>query len=211
VSPTISDAPASDASAPPSRSTRSERALEVVAAARSLLESEGREALTMRHLGERLGMRAPSLYKHFADKAAIESALIEEALAEIGAALHDALAKPGRRGQVAAVLETYRRVCVGQPNLYRLATSGPLDRAALPPGLEEWAGSPFFLCTGEPHRAQALWSFAHGMVILEIDGRFPEGSDLDRTWRAGMTAFASSHPEAAGARPAAGARRATTP
>jgi len=27
------------------------------------------------------------------------------------------------------------------------------------------------------------------MVILEIDGRFAEGSDLDRTWRAGATAF----------------------
>ena len=43
--------------------------------------------------------------------------------------------------------------------------------------------------TGEPHRAQALWSFAHGMVILELDGRFPAGSDLDRTWAEGAAAF----------------------
>jgi hypothetical protein len=27
------------------------------------------------------------------------------------------------------------------------------------------------------------------MVILEIDGRYPEGSDLDRTWAAGAAAF----------------------
>ena len=27
------------------------------------------------------------------------------------------------------------------------------------------------------------------MVILEIDGRYPDGSDLDRTWKAGAAAF----------------------
>jgi hypothetical protein len=43
--------------------------------------------------------------------------------------------------------------------------------------------------TGDPALAQALWSFAHGMVTLELDGRYPPGSDLDATWRAGATAF----------------------
>ena len=46
--------------------------------------------------------------------------------------------------------------------------------------------------TGDPALAQALWSFAHGMVILELDDRYPPGSDLDRTWRAGAAAFARS-------------------
>ena len=27
------------------------------------------------------------------------------------------------------------------------------------------------------------------MVILEIDGRYPDDSDLDRTWEAGAAAF----------------------
>ncbi len=40
------------------------RAQEIVAEARELLEEEGAEALTMRRLAERLGIRAPSLYKH---------------------------------------------------------------------------------------------------------------------------------------------------
>ena len=55
--------------------------------------------------------------------------------------------------------------------------------------LEEWAGQPFFFAAGDPFRSQALWSFAHGMVILEIDGRYPDDSDLDRTWEAGAAAF----------------------
>ena len=62
-------------------------------------------------------------------------------------------------------------------------------RQNLPPGLEAWAGNPWFVVTGDSHRAQALWSFAHGMVILELDDRYPPGSDLDGTWRAGAAAF----------------------
>jgi hypothetical protein len=32
------------------------------------------------------------------------------------------------------------------------------------------------------------------MVILEIDRRFPEGSDLDRTWTEGTRAFTAARP-----------------
>lgn len=95
----------------------------------------------------------------------------------------------GRRAPVAALLTTYRRHGTENPNLYRLSTAGPLPRGALPDGLEEWAGAPFFLVTGDPHRAQALWAFAHGMVTLEIDDRFPTTTGLERTWRTGAAAF----------------------
>jgi AcrR family transcriptional regulator len=172
------------------RTPRSARAAEVVGAARRILEAEGADALTMRRLADEVGIRAPSLYKHLADKAAIESALIEEAFAELGAALHEAVDAPGRATPMASLLAEYRRQALANPNLYRLATVGRLDRAAQPPGLEDWAGEPFLTVTGDPHRAQALWSFAHGMVSLEIDGRFPDGSDLDRTWAEGAAAFA---------------------
>jgi len=173
----------------PPRTPRSPRATEIVAAARWLLESQGIDAVTMRALADRLGIQAPSLYKHFRDKHAIESALVEDALNETGTILHASIAKPGRRGPVAALLGAYRGLATANPNLYRLATTGPLDRDALPAGLEDWAGEPFREVTGDAHLGQALWSFAHGMVILEIDGRFPDGSDLDRTWRSGAAAF----------------------
>jgi AcrR family transcriptional regulator len=178
---------------PPARTERSARAHQVVAAARKVIEADGRDALTMRRLGDELGIRAPSLYKHFADKAAVEVAVIEEVLAEVGEALHAAVAqpRPAARTPVESLLRTYRRYGLAHPHLYRLATSGPLDRKHLPPGLDEWAGQPFFLATGDPHRAQALWSLAHGMVILEIDGRYadPDPRELDKTWKAAAQAF----------------------
>ncbi|MEQ1786788.1 MAG: TetR family transcriptional regulator [Acidimicrobiales bacterium] len=173
----------------PAGSARSPRTQDLVAAAFAILDAEGREALTMRRLADDLGMRAPSLYKHVRDKATLEAALIEDVLFSVGDVLHAALARPGRRGVVASVLAAYRESSLAVPNRYRLATSGPLRRDLLPECLEEWAGQPFFLATGDPFRSQALWSFAHGMVILEIDDRYAAGSDLDRTWAAGAAAF----------------------
>jgi AcrR family transcriptional regulator len=167
------------------------RAAEIIAAARTLLESEGRDALTMRRLGQALGIRAPSIYKHLPGKHAVEVALIEAGLAEMGEALHRAATDPRATGTgaVARVLAAYRTEALARPSLYRLATSGQLPRAELTPGLEDWAGQPWLLAAGDPILAQAMWSFAHGMVILELDHRYPDGSDLDQAWRAGAEAF----------------------
>lgn len=172
----------------------------MLVAARRLLEEQPSTELTLRRLADELGIRPPSLYKHFAGRQAIEAALIEVAFTEIGTTLRAAVAAGDAGGAAGRLLGAYRRAAADQPGLYRLATSGRLPRHLLPAGLEEWAGEPFYTVTGDPHRAQALWAFAHGMVMLEIDGRFPEGSDLDRTWAAGTAALASpgSKPRPAG-------------
>jgi AcrR family transcriptional regulator len=175
--------------APPEPAPKSRRADEIVAAARAILEHEGSDALTMRRLADELGIQAPSLYKHFAGKADVELAMIEDAFVEIGAALHHALHRLDGASPIASLLSAYRRHGLAHGNLYRLVTTGPLRREGLPSGLEEWAGNPFFAVTGDPQLAQALWSFAHGMVILELDSRLMPGSDLDATWEAGAASF----------------------
>jgi AcrR family transcriptional regulator len=176
-------------SAAPEATARSERATEIVVAARRILENEGADGLTMRRLAAEVGIRAPSLYKHFPTKRSVEAAVIEAGMLEFGRALHAAVGGAGQGHEVPALLEAYRGAALASPGLYRLATAGRLPREDLVPGLEDWAGEPFVLATGDPWRAQALFSFAHGMVILELDDRFPEGSDLARTWEAGVAAF----------------------
>jgi AcrR family transcriptional regulator len=171
--------------------TRSRRVAEAVAVSHRILEAEGVEALTMRRLAGQMGIQAPSLYKHFSGKVDLEFLLIEDALFDVGEVTHRALHETGARSPLLNLLLTYRAYSLSHSNLYRLATSGSLARERLPEGLEEWAGNPWFVVTGESDLAQALWSMAHGMVILGLDDRYPPGSDLDATWRAGAAAFES--------------------
>jgi AcrR family transcriptional regulator len=173
----------------PALPERSARVAEVVAAARAVIGRAGLDGLTMQSVAAELRIKAPSLYKHVGGKRDIEIELIVDTLAETGEALHRAVveAPPGRR--VAALLEAYRRVALAAPDRYRLATQGRLPRRELPPGLEGWAGAPFRVATGDPYRGQALWAFAHGMVVLEIDRRFADATQLDTTWAEGAAAF----------------------
>ena len=53
---------------------------EITIAARALLEEQGEDALTMRNLADRLGIKAPSLYKHVSSRQEIETLLAAEAL-----------------------------------------------------------------------------------------------------------------------------------
>jgi AcrR family transcriptional regulator len=92
-------------------------------------------------------------------------------------------------GAVVALAAAYREFALAHPHLYRLMHDGPLPRQHLPAGVEERAAAPVLRVAGSRARARALWAFAHGMVMLELDQRFPPDADLDAAWEAGITAF----------------------
>lgn len=164
------------------------RAREIAAAARTLLEDAGPAAVTMRALADHLGIRAPSLYKHFPDKHAVEVELTAQMLEESAAALEEA--EEREPGSLPALGEAYRTYALAHPHLYRLATERPLPRALLPPGLEDRAAMPLLrACGADVDLARSVWAFAHGMVILEIHGRFPDDADLSAAWNRGLKAF----------------------
>jgi AcrR family transcriptional regulator len=166
---------------PPIRSARSR---EIVAAARELLEREGPAGLSMRRVAERLGIRAPSLYKHVRDKGELEAALISEGFAEAAERLE-------ATDSLAALGAAYRAFALAHPHLYRLMFEGPLPRERLVPGVEQRAAAPVIAAVGgDGDRARAVFAFAHGMVILELDDRFPPGADLAAAWARGLSAFA---------------------
>lgn len=158
------------------------RAREIVDAARELLEAEGPDGLSMRRVAERVGIRAPSIYKHLPDKQALEAALISAGFEEWAEAFKGE--SPEEVGQA------YRAYALAHPHLYRLMTERPLPRERLTPGVEERAARPILEAVGgDEHAARAAWAFAHGMAILELNGRFPAGADLDQAWATGMRAF----------------------
>ncbi|MER7720290.1 TetR/AcrR family transcriptional regulator [Streptomyces flaveolus] len=166
----------------------SPRAREIAAAARALLEESGPAALTLRALADRLGIKAPSLYKHFPDKKAVEVELVAQFLAEAAEAMEAAVAR--EPGSPVALARAYRGYALAHPHLYCLANERPLPRESLPAGLEDRAAAPLLrACGGDGDLARSVWAFAHGMVVLEIHGRFPPDADLTEAWRKGMEAL----------------------
>lgn len=163
------------------------RARQIVAVARELLEQEGPAALTMRRLAERLGIRAPSLYKHLPDKAALEAAIIATGFEDAAARLR---ARGGRRGRPAGRL---RRRLPG----VRARSPAPVpadDRPATAPRVpaSRCRGTrrrPLQRAAGDPARARAVLAFAHGMVLLELTRRLPPGADPEAAWKEGIAAF----------------------
>src|SRR5947209_200436 len=79
----------------------------IVAAARKLAEGEGLEALTLRRLAAEVGIQAPSLYKHFPDKAALLAAVEADVNAELGRLL--AVWSQERGGDLNRLARGYRR------------------------------------------------------------------------------------------------------
>lgn len=149
-----------------------------------MLEEEGPDALTMRSLAARMGIRAPSLYKHVPDKDDILTGLQERALIDL--AQHLATAEPG----LGALANAYRSWAKAHPRLYEMATRRPLARERLTPGVESAAAAPIVAAAGgDEHLARALWALAHGLVDLELSDRFPPGADLDATWRTALAQF----------------------
>lgn len=156
---------------------RTPRQNEIIDAARRLLVEEGIEAVTVGRIAQALGIKAPSLYKHFAGKAEIEAALIEEGFEAHAAAMESA------GDDLAKLAAAYRAFALANPQLYRLMTERPV------PGLEARVAAPLIRAAADPDIARAVWGFAHGMVLLELSARFPPWAKLDRTWAKAITSF----------------------
>lgn len=166
----------------------SARRSEVVAAAMAVLEKHGHEGVTMRAVAERLGIRAPSLYKHVADKNALEVSLVAEGLQDWAAYFNAAV--QGSAEPLADLARAYREWALRRPHLYRLMTDKPMPRNQLPAGLEAAAAAPIVAAVGgNPDLARVAWALAHGLASLEIAQRFPDDADLGAAWRTAITAL----------------------
>jgi AcrR family transcriptional regulator len=165
--------------------TLSPRASRIAKVARLLLEEDGIDGLSMRRLATRLGIKAPSLYKHFAGKEQIEAVLISIGFEEQAELFRAALERSSQ--PIVAMGEAYRAFATRNPQLYRLMYDRALNRPLLTEGVEEAAASPILEATGgDLDLARAAFAFAHGMIILELNARFRDGADLDAAWRRGV-------------------------
>ena len=167
---------------------RVDRRAQLVDAARHLLETEGPEAITIRRLGAAVGIRGPSIYKHFPDKATVEDALTLLGLAELADALQ------GVPPTFAEIAGAYRKWALSHPYMHQLLNNRPLNRSQLPTGLEDRAAAPLIVaCDGDRDMARAAWATIKGLVDLELAQRFPPDADLEAVYAAAARAYARTN------------------
>ncbi|CAG7657719.1 TetR/AcrR family transcriptional regulator [Actinacidiphila bryophytorum] len=154
----------------------------IVAAGRDILEAGGREGLTMQSVATRVGVRAPSLYKHVRNRAALLAAVSEAAVAELAARLE------GTDGSLEELVRAYRGFARDRPEGFRLM----LSQAAPPEALGRAADPVLRACAqlaGEQDAldaARLVTAWATGFIGMELAGGFRLGGDVDRSFEYGL-------------------------
>lgn len=160
-------------------------------AARELLEADGLEALTMRRVAGRLGIREPSLYKHARNRDDLLAAVVATGMRELAEGRLGAV--QGATGVADAVdsLATYQReFATRHRHLYRLMFDRPFPRELLATSADAEAWRPVVELLGSEERVWVAFAFAHGMLELERTGRLPPGQVAEAVWRLGIEAIA---------------------
>lgn len=167
----------------------------IVAAGRDLLETAGLDGLTMQAVAERVGVRAPSLYKRVRNRHQLITLVAEASLRELSARMDAAAGAPGR--DPGLVLRRIARACRAfaheRPTGFRLifgSTTGvELDVEAL-----SAASAPVLRVAaelaGHEHALDAARTFtawANGFIGMELAGAFRLGGDVDEAFEYGLS------------------------
>ncbi len=166
----------------------------VVQAAAALVNQEGVDALSLRRLAERLGIRTPSLYNHVEGLSGLRRELALLNAHNLGECFANAaIGKTGPTALV-AVAQAYRAYIKEFPGLYlaSLRASGtqtPVDAElqqaetrSVQVALTVMA-SLGLQATDAIHAVRGLRSAVHGFATLEIAGGFGIPLDCDESFR----------------------------
>lgn len=170
---------------------------EIVAAALALVESDGLAGVTMSAVAQRVGVRAPSLYKRVRDRDHLIRLAAESALADLAARIADH-ADPARHPDPAerltALAADLRAFARDRPGSYRLVFAPPAEIAGVDPGAFARASAPLLAVAAELvgeedalEAARTLTAWATGFIAMELAGSFQLGGDVDRAFEYGLT------------------------
>jgi AcrR family transcriptional regulator len=168
-------------------------------AALATIRTEGVNALTLREIGARLGVSRTALYRHFADKRALLTAVATEGFRTLRQQLETAW-EEGGRGDAAfsAMGAAYVRFAVANPSHYRVMFGGFVDPDERDPELAAKAEGAFqalvdalatlqreavFHSDDTVQMARYVWALVHGMAMLCIDGQLREPGGIEELMR----------------------------
>ena len=154
------------------------------------IRAEGVDALTLREIGARLDVSRTALYRHFADKRALLTAVATEGFRTLRQQLVTAW-EEGGRGPAAfrSMGVAYVRFAVANPAHYRVMFSRFIDPQPREPELAAEAGGAFQALVNAVSALQRhgvvrgddtvlvarfVWAGVHGVAMLGIDGQLSE-------------------------------------
>jgi AcrR family transcriptional regulator len=164
---------------------------DVVTAAAGLIDEIGYQELTMGLLAQRLGVRAPSLYKHVDGLADLQHRIATLAMTELGEAARDAM--QGRAGidALRALLTATRAYVTAHPGRYTATVgaefTGPDDplRTASARVLASIAAvlRGYGIGDGEmDHAIRTIRCTIHGFAALQASNGFQWSGDPDESF-----------------------------
>ncbi|WP_030489194.1 TetR/AcrR family transcriptional regulator [Micromonospora chokoriensis] len=166
---------------------------DIVTAARQILESEGLPRLTMQAVAERVGVRAPSLYKRVRNRDALIRLVTEATVHDLGEQLSAVTGSGDPRQDLAELARAFRTFAHAQPASYHLIfANGPAETR---PSLDALtlASTPALRVAadlaGPEHAlaaARTLTAWANGFISMELAGAFNLGGDLDDAFEFGI-------------------------
>ncbi|QYG91535.1 TetR/AcrR family transcriptional regulator [Iamia sp. SCSIO 61187] len=162
---------------------------EILAAAEALLvETASEDAVSIRAVAQAVGVTAPSIYRHFADKDMLLLEVCRHSFTDFSAALEDALGADDTTEQMVALGRAYIRYAVEHPEHYRIMFMARFELSAQAYAEEMVAdGSSFALLLrisqelidsgrvrpeiaerGALHVGILFWSSVHGLASLLV-------------------------------------------
>ncbi|MDY7084072.1 MAG: WHG domain-containing protein [Actinomycetota bacterium] len=163
----------------------------VTLAAAGLADEVGLHNVTMGALAQRLGVRAPSLYKHIDSQADLNRRIALLVAEELADTLREALQGRAGRDALAAAAHAMRAYIIDHPGRYaatvRLGATGPDDPLALAGGraLNSLAAvlSGYNIDPSDTvHALRLLRSLFHGFATIEAQGGFEMDTDIDESF-----------------------------
>jgi AcrR family transcriptional regulator len=155
------------------------------------IQTDGVDQLTLRAVGERLGVSRTALYRHFSDKHALVAAVACEGFRMLRLALTAALDEHGReRTGVEAMAVAYVHFAVEHPSHYRVMFGHFVESCSKHAELADQVAAAFEVLVDsliEQQRAglirrddpvmlaEFIWSVVHGVAMLAIERRLRGG------------------------------------
>jgi AcrR family transcriptional regulator len=167
---------------------------EIVQAVRDLVERKGRDGFSMNDVAAAVGIRAPSLYGRFKDRAGLLGAVELLVCAELAGLLGDLIVSNDPEATLMAQAQAVRRFAKRHPNCYSLlfdirsvpTQEGASARAAalapLMPSLAALAGEERALAA-----ARVLVPYLNGFIWMELANAFRLGSGVDEAFENGVS------------------------